>query len=337
MPVSGVALLGDNGHGKTNLLEALAYPVLFRSFRGAADSDVAQFGGPGFLLECAVAAAGAETTIRAQWRRGRAKELQLNGAPAERLSEAAGRWLAVTFLPEDTELASGGAQVRRAFLDRMLALADPQLLRALSRYRAALTQRNAALRRKDGVSARAFEGPLAQAGARIVQARLAWIAARAATLADELHTVGEHGTPGLAYDGHDELADIDAWPGALDATRSRDELRGTTGRGPHRDDLTLLLDGRSLRAFGSTGQQRSAAIALRLTELETLRAARHDEPALILDDVFAELDAERQRRLATRLTAGAPRQVFVSAPRRDELPPTLELPIWTLAEGRVQR
>jgi len=335
IPASGLALLGPNGHGKTNLLEAVAYPVLFRSFRGAADGDVAAFGGPGFVVESTVAALAGETTLRATWRRGKAKALLLDGAPVERLAQAAGSWLAVTFLPDDTALASGGASVRRAYLDRMLALADPRTLRALSRYRAAVSQRNAALRRKDSASARAFEGPMAQAGAAIVQARLDWIAAYGETLAAELSGLGEFGTPALAYEGHAELADAAAWPAAIDATRAGDEARGTTGRGPHRDDLTLLLNGRPLRSFGSTGQQRSAAIALRLTELETLRAARHDEPGLILDDVFAELDGERQQRLATRLMAGGERQVFISAPRAAELPAALALPIWRVAHGTV--
>jgi DNA replication and repair protein RecF len=105
--------------------------------------------------------------------------------------------------------------------------------------------------------------------------------------------------------------------------------------GPHRDDLLLEIGGKSLRDYGSTGQQRCAAIALKLMEIETLREARDTEPALLLDDVFAELDRERQRRLATRLLGSADRQVFVTAPRSDELPAEIELPVWEIREGRV--
>jgi DNA replication and repair protein RecF len=105
--------------------------------------------------------------------------------------------------------------------------------------------------------------------------------------------------------------------------------------GPHRDDLVLELGGRPIRSVGSTGQQRTAAVALKLLELTTLAAARGTEPALLLDDVFSELDGERQRRLAGRLSAGPVRQVFVTAPRRDELPPGIELGTWRVESGRV--
>jgi len=334
VPAAGMALLGPNGHGKTNLLEAIAYPVLFRSFRGAPDAEVAAFGGPGFAVTCEVQRRDGPTTLAAVVRRGRAKSLQVDGAVPERLADAAGRWLAVTFLPDDTALASGGAAVRRAYLDRMLALADREVLRALSRYRAALAQRNAALRRKDPRSARLYETPLAAAGARIVQARLAWLASAAERLANELAAVGEAGAPGAGYEGNVELADVNAWPAAFDAARGRDEQRGTTSVGPHRDDLRLLLDGRPLRSFGSTGQQRSAAIALRLLELETLATARQVRPALLVDDVFAELDAERQRRLAHRLLE-RPAQRVVTAPRAEDLPTELELPRWHVRDGVV--
>jgi DNA replication and repair protein RecF len=106
--------------------------------------------------------------------------------------------------------------------------------------------------------------------------------------------------------------------------------------GPHRDDLVLELEGRPLRTFCSTGQLRSGAIALRLLELETLRETRGTEPALVLDDIFAELDGERQRRLAARLVGNEMRQCFVSAPRLDELPAALTLPRWEVEAGRVR-
>jgi DNA replication and repair protein RecF len=108
--------------------------------------------------------------------------------------------------------------------------------------------------------------------------------------------------------------------------------------GPHRDDVQLLVGERAVRDFGSTGQQRSAAIALKLIEIATLERARATEPALLLDDVFAELDRERQRRLAGRLLdRHGGRQVFLTAPRRDELPENLALPIWDVEGGLIRR
>ena len=104
--------------------------------------------------------------------------------------------------------------------------------------------------------------------------------------------------------------------------------------GPHRDDLILEIGGRPLREFGSNGQQRGAAVALKLIELAALRTARGTEPALLLDDVFAAFDRERQRRLARRLLEAPDRQVFLTAPRLDELPPDLALPLWRIDAGK---
>ncbi|RPJ83987.1 MAG: hypothetical protein EHM13_06055 [Acidobacteria bacterium] len=107
--------------------------------------------------------------------------------------------------------------------------------------------------------------------------------------------------------------------------------------GPHRADLTLEVHGRPIREYGSTGQLRSAAVALKLIEISTLRAAHGTEPALLLDDVFAELDRERQGRLSRRLLRSGERQVFLTAPRRDELPSELDLEIWDVLAGRVRK
>jgi DNA replication and repair protein RecF len=109
-----------------------------------------------------------------------------------------------------------------------------------------------------------------------------------------------------------------------------------TTTGPHRDDLTLLLGGRNLRDYGSTGQHRSAAIALKLLELDTIADAAGASPVLLLDDVFAELDGERQERLASRLIGQRRAQVFVTSPRAGELPAGLRLPVWTVADGKVR-
>jgi DNA replication and repair protein RecF len=344
IPPWGVAVLGANGQGKTNLLEAVYYPVLFRSVRGAPDADVARFGGLGFHVEahvgCAAAAGTAAngavrvvaTTCRMQPRR---KRIAVDGAETDRAADAVGAWLAVAFLPEDVGLAIGPGAARRQYLDRLLSLADRRYLLALTRYRAALAQRNSALRKGRPELAQAFDAPLGAAGAEVVAARGRWAAAAAEGFAAELAGLGEPGSARLRYVGREELADPAAWPAALADALPADRARGLTTVGPHRDDLALEIDGRPVRGFGSTGQQRSAAVALKLLEIATLAAAHETEPALLLDDVFAELDRERQDRLAARLR-GAPRQVVVTAPRADELPPGLELPVWEVVGGRVE-
>jgi DNA replication and repair protein RecF len=338
VPREGAALLGRNGQGKTNLLEAIYYPVLFRSLRGGADGEVAAFGGSGFHVGAVVAADRAPLEIAATYQNaGKRKRISVNGADTPRLADAVGQWMAVAFTPGDVGLASGPAAERRHYLDRMLSLADRGYLHALSRYRAALAQRNSALRQGRFELAGAFDRVLAEAGATVVAARWAWAGPAAERFAAEFECLGEAERATLAYRGNPELADQDAWESALRESREADLARGMTTVGPHRDDLTLRIGGRLLREYGSTGQLRSAAVALKLIEIETLREARGTEPGLLLDDVFAELDRERQRRLAVRLLGGAERQVFVTAPRPDELPPGLALEVWSMADGRVSR
>jgi DNA replication and repair protein RecF len=335
LPASGVALLGANAQGKTNLLEAVYYPVLFRSFRGAPDQEIGRFDGPGFHLEATVegAARGAITATYAA--PAKRKRILVDGEEPERLAEVVGSWLAVSFLPDDVDLSTGPAAARRGFLDRLLSLADREYWRSLARYRAALAQRNSALRQGRPGLARAFDAPLAEAGAAVVRTRERWAAGAAKQFAQEFDCLGEGAGASLRYRGHSELADPVAWDAALGQALARDQARGMTTVGPHRDDLVLEVGGKPLREFGSNGQQRGAAVALKLIELAALRTARGTEPALLLDDVFAAFDRDRQRRLARRLLDVPERQVFLTAPRMDELPPDLALPVWRIDAGRI--
>jgi DNA replication and repair protein RecF len=328
-------LLGPNAQGKTNFLEAVYYPVLFRSFRGAPDQEVTRFGSPGFHVEASVEESGVASLAAGYQPIGRRKRILLDGDEPERLAEAVGRWLAVVFLPGDVDLASGPATLRRQYLDRLLSLADRGYLRALARYRAALAQRNSALRQGRPELAWAFDGPLASAGAEIVAARDRWVRHAGERFAAELDCIGERGIAGLTYRGAPELADPGAWAQALREAMDADRSRCASTVGPHRDDLTLEIGGRPIREYGSTGQQRSAAVALKLLEMTTLREARDTEPALLLDDVFAELDDDRRHRLAARLIGPEDRQVFLTAPRREELPRGLGLEVWSVTDGRV--
>jgi DNA replication and repair protein RecF len=332
-PPGGVALLGANAQGKTNLLEAIYYPVLFRSFRGAPDQQVIGDAG-GFHVEVRVE--GAEARTVATTYAGRKKRITVDGEEIGRLADAMGIWLGVAFLPSDLALASGPAVARRQYLDRLLSLASRTYFRALTRYRGALAQRNSALRQGHSELAQAFDAPLGASGAEVVRARLGWMTGAAEQFAAEFQCLGEFGEARLQYRGRRELADEGAWRGALAGSLADDRARGMTTIGPHRDDLLLSIGNRSLRDYGSTGQQRSAAVALKLIEIATLRQARGTEPALLLDDVFAELDRERQTRLALRLMAPEARQLFVTSPRRDELPPNLDLPVWVVENGRLR-
>ncbi|HWA16728.1 MAG TPA: DNA replication and repair protein RecF [Gemmatimonadales bacterium] len=337
VPPEGMVLLGANGQGKTSVLEAIGYPVLFRSFRTSVDADVVRFGESGFRVTLQFEAGARERTVAAEFRvAGKRRRQELDGVPVPRLAEIAGQWLAVVFCPEDVRLASGPAGVRRLFLDRTLALSDTGYLRALGRYRNALAQRNAALKQSRSDLAAAFDAPLAQAGSVVVASRCRWIEAHREGFTRLLIELGEQSGEGtLEYLGHAELADPATWVARLQRAGARDAALRTTTVGPHRDELLVKLAGRSLREYGSTGQHRAAAIALKLLERDTIRDATGHTPALLLDDVFAELDRQRQERLAARLFDGRGAQVFLSAPRSDELPVGLRLPVWTLDRGRV--
>ncbi|HEX9754298.1 MAG TPA: DNA replication and repair protein RecF [Gemmatimonadales bacterium] len=337
LPPGGAVFLGPNAHGKTSLLECLYYPVLFRSFRAATDSEVTRWDGPGFRLTLEANVTGASRTFSAEFdRAARQKRVQVDGAPVPRITDAVGEWLAVAFLPTDLSLVQGAAVERRRYLDRVLSLADARYLRALIRFRATLAQRNAALRSGNDAVARAFDPQLREPGAYVVQRRHQWVREMAEEFAAECAALGEESRITIRYRGNPALAEEAEWDAALQAAAAQEITRGMSLVGPQRDDLMLECDGRSLRDFGSTGQHRTAAIALKLCELATLRAARRVEPVLLLDDVFSELDRERQQHLAARLGAPAVQQVCVTTPRRDELPPDLELEVFEVTLGRVR-
>ena len=336
LPARGAVFLGANGHGKTNLLELLYYPVLFRSLRGTRDIDVTRHGEAGFQLTLTLEEGSRPRALSAGFRcLGKRKRLEIDGAAPERLGDAIGHWLAVAFLPTDLRLVQGAAAERRQYLDRVLSLADRGYLRALSRYRAALAQRNAALRLRRPDLAGAFDGHLSEAGALLIRQRMAWTAEQAEPLTATCIALGETDEVTLRYRGDETLAEPGQWSDALARSAGREAVLGATTVGPHRHDLELRIGGRPLREVGSTGQQRTAAVALKLLERETLAAASGAEPALLLDDVFAELDRERQERLAARLLAGGARQTFITSPREDELPDGFHLEALQVESGRV--
>lgn len=337
IPPAGGAFLGPNGQGKTNLLEALYYPVLWRSFRGATDADMARWDGPGFHVAVTVGGTGARVMCEASYLRAtRRKRVRIDGVEAPRLVDAVGHWVAAVFVPGDVALVQGSAAVRRQYLDRVLSLTDRTYLQALLRYRSALAQRNAALRQAQPALVKVFGEAMALPGAEVMRQRLAWVDGWGARFAAECAALGEPVPVALSYRGRPALTEPEGWAPALAAVAEREQRQGITLVGPQRDDLVLTLDGRSLREVGSTGQQRTAAVALKLCELAALSRQGAVEPVLMLDDVFAELDRTRQERLAARLTEIAPAQVFVTAPRQDEMPPGLALPVFRVEGGEVR-
>jgi DNA replication and repair protein RecF len=333
VPDAGVALVGDNGHGKTNLLEAVYYLHIFRSLRGARDVELVRFGAAGFHV-AAVAEGTRWNRIGAGFERepgtGR-RRIVLDGVPCERVADALGALPSVAFSPSDVILVAGGPAARRRWLDVTLASTSPRYLAALRDYRLALAQRNAALRSRSRSSpASVWDGALASSGAVLTIARAAFLAWARPRARDHGVALGERGSIELRHRtgealvaGATEEQAREAITVALAAGHDRDVERGMTHHGPHRDDVDLRLDGVSLRRFGSAGQQRTAAIALRMLECHWHREQGGRDPLLLLDDPVAELDRSRAARVLELLTSQASNQVLLAVPREDDIPPAL--------------
>ena len=348
-PSAGAVVVGENGQGKSNLLEAIYYLHLLRSVRGARDVDVVRFGAPGFHIAARTSGGTYHELSAGFERQGRRKRVKLDGAEPPRLSDALGALPCVLFSPADVDLVAGAPSSRRRYLDILLALSSRPYLAALQRYRAALAQRNAALRETlRGTGPRAeqrvaiWEAPLAEHGAVLWRDRVAWSGQCAGRFAELCAAIGEQAPVAMRYTTPLEpssasVEDIaDALGRALEQRRGLDMRRGITHAGPHRDDLALTLDGRELRAFGSAGQQRTAAIALRLLEAETLRERLSAAPLFLLDDPFAELDARRSSRILDLLAAQGMGQTLLTVPRESDIPPALSsLARWRIAAGVV--
>ncbi|MFQ5688892.1 MAG: DNA replication/repair protein RecF [Gemmatimonadota bacterium] len=361
-PEAGVAIVGRNGSGKTNLLEAIYYLQVFRSFRGARDAELVRFGQDVFRVEGGLRERQAERRLAAAYERsGRRKKVEVDGREAVPLSAAIGSLGAVVFRPDDIEIVRGSPAGRRRFLDILLSLVVPGYLADLQRYRSVLAQRNEALRgaAPAEVLAAWTEGLIAP-GSAIMAARAAWVSSRAGAFSS-YHEVISGGQPAeLGYraalapprDGETRsgsapwsLGAREEWAerfrAALAGVEERERRRGFTLAGPHRDDLDLrspLADSRSrdVRTYGSSGQQRTAALALRLVEADTLRERVGREPVYLLDDVFAELDEGRSERLLTLLDQGRSGQVILTAPKQTDV--TLRggaLARWRIRNGRL--
>jgi DNA replication and repair protein RecF len=332
-PREGLVVFGENGQGKTNLLEAIHYLEILRSMRGARDQDLVRFGADAFHI-----AAEVETDRRREIgvgfeRAGKRKRVRLDGDIPERLSDALGALPSVMFSPADAELITGAPAARRRYLDILLALTTRGYLSALQRYRAALARRNAALReaakagRASASSVAVWEPPLAEHGATLIRERAAWVSETGARFEQLCADIGEATAVRMRYaSGVEAGGDLTAaLAAALEEKRNIDLRRGLTHAGPHRDDLVVSLTGtdgvsRDLRTFGSAGQQRSAAIALRMLEAATFTERMGRSPVFLLDDPFAELDSRRSANVLGLLMRTGMGQTILVVPRESDIP-----------------
>jgi DNA replication and repair protein RecF len=337
-----VLLLGENAQGKTNILEAAMLLTTGRPERASGDADLIAWDARDeaqpfarVVGEARRASGDVAVDITIVGRVGAnglaaSKRFKLNGV-AKRAADVAGAITAVLFTTDDMELVKGPPSGRRRYMDVMLTQADRAYARALRSYGKVITQRNALLKRVfEGAAEREeldyWDAELARDGATMLISRAAAIA-EIAEAAAELHgrLSGEREVLGVRYEprldwsadrlaqsSHEEVAA--ALQERLHATQQRDAAAGITLTGPHRDDVSLMLGGEPAASFASRGQQRTAALALRLAEARLLRERAGEQPILLLDDVLSELDEGRRGSVLEAIEAD---QMLITSPDRD--------------------
>lgn len=361
----GVSVLrGRNGQGKTNLAEAIGYLAAQGSHRVATDAPLVRHGAERAVLRGGVVRADRRALLEIEINPGKANRARLNRSPVPRAREILGILRTVLFAPEDLALVKGDPGERRRFLDELLTARAPRFAGVRSDYDRVLKQRNALLksaaahRRPPGAEMLAtlevWDTHLAKAGAELLAARLELTAALR-PLAANAYTAVARPAAAAAGAGAEaqDVADLeyrsslddaelstdrgklaDALREGMERARRQELERGVSLVGPHRDELSLTLAGMPTRGYASQGESWSFALALRLAAFELLRADG-DDPVLILDDVFAELDAERRSRLAA-LVAPA-EQVIITAAVPDDVPAELSGAAYDVAAGGVTR
>ena len=351
-PPEGVALIGDNAQGKSNFLEAIYYLETFRSFRGARDEQLIGFDSELFRVTGTMQATdeecGTEVVTAAFERNGKRKKVSVNGDEPERLGDALGRLAAVVFSPRDTQLVSGGPKERRRFLDVILSLSQPGYLAAIQDYRKTLHQRNVSLKSGQPPSVvMAWDSGLVKLGASVIQARREWLNLHCEAFSDYYARVSGGVTAHITYAPSLSLIGVaseqgiaEAFRDALSVTAERERRVGATVVGPHRDDIQLRLDNGGslldLRQYGSGGQRRTAALALRLVEAKSIRESRCKQPLVLLDDVFAEFDSGRSERVLELMETEETGQVVLTAPREEHVRiHRNSLPRWHIKAGVV--
>ncbi|ASW52916.1 DNA replication/repair protein RecF [Plantactinospora sp. KBS50] len=349
----GNVLVGPNGMGKTNLIEALGYVATLSSHRVATDAPLVRAGAGAGVVRCAIQHEGRELLVELEIVPGRANRARLGRSPVRRARDVLGALRLVLFAPEDLELVRGDPGERRRYLDELLVSRAPRFAGVRADYDRVIKQRNALLRsaylarktgggRADLSTLDVWDVHLARHGAELLTGRLELVAALAPHLAKSYDAVaaGRHGAS-IGYRPSVELPEVpdraavqEALAAALVATRPAEIERGVTLVGPHRDDLHLALGPLPARGYASHGESWSYALALRLAAYELLRADGI-EPVLALDDVFAELDTGRRDRLAG-LVGGAA-QLLVTCAVADDVPAALRGARFEVTEGAVRR
>ena len=309
LPAGLTAVVGDNGQGKTNLLESVAYLAQLDSFRGAPTEALVRMGATTAVVRADVEREERELLIEAELGAGRSR-VQVNRQRLARTRDLLGALRVTVFAPDDLEMVKGGPATRRRYLDDLLVARSPKLDVLRTDLDRILRQRNALLKQMAGrhgggegalATLDVWDERFASAGAALVSARVDLLARLAPALAIAYaHVAGANADIGATYEQSWE-GDLGA---ALRAARDVDIRRAVTTVGPHRDELGLTIEGRVARTHASQGEQRSLALAMRLAGHDVVATEIGASPVLLLDDVFSELDPTRSAALLAHVPPG---------------------------------
>lgn len=348
------AFVGPNGQGKTNLVEAIGYVATLGSHRVATDAPLVRLGAERAVVRASVVAGSRTTLVELEITPGRANRARINRSDNVRPRDVLGLLRTVLFAPEDLSLVKGDPGERRRFLDDLLTARAPRLAGVRQDYERVLKQRNALLKtaaaaRRSGGGKGAdlstlevWDGHLARAGAELTAFRIQLVAALQPLVSAAYGQLAPGGGETVleyrsSFEGELPTSREQAEQQLLDAllaARRQEIDRGLTLVGPHRDELVLRLGQLPAKGYASHGESWSYALALRLASYDLLRADG-GEPVLVLDDVFAELDAARRDRLAELVADGE--QVLVTAAVAEDVPGALAGARFSVSGGEVRR
>ena len=306
--------LGNNAQGKTNLLESLFIMGLGKSFRTNKDADMIAFGKDFARANCAIEGEKGETDIDIVYK-NEGKIIKVDGVKLNRSVDLLENVYIVVFSPDDLRIIKDGPEQRRRFLDRELCQIKPVYYSDLGNYKKVLKNRNSLLREKnpDRTLFDVFDTSLAEYGARIAKERKEFTK-RLQDISSGIHSDISSGTEQLKIEYETKVEDKESFRYHLQKNFESDLYKGYTGFGPHKDDLKIEINGTDIRTYGSQGQQRTAALSMKLAEIGLIKQETGCNAILLLDDVLSELDGSRQRFLIESMKDI---QVFITATEID--------------------
>jgi len=342
-------IYGENAQGKTNILESIFICASGRSHRTNRDLDLVKIGKQGYTVNLLVNKKDEETSIQISFRKDEKKSLKINDIPAKKIGNLMGHLNVVMFSPEDLLIIKEGPTERRRFLDIAISQLKPSYFYDLQQYAKIVSQRNTLLKeiqnRKSLLDTlEIWNNNIVKTGSRIIRTRKEFVK-KLSKIAGEVHRKITNGAENLSLkyacsfniENCESIGEIEkAFEKALEEAYTKELTRCTTLVGPQRDDCEILLNGMSIKLYGSQGQQRSAVLSMKLSEIEIMKEDTGEYPVLLLDDVMSEMDVNRQEYLFESIKGN---QTFITCTEKDffeERVPLEKSKFFRVYNGKIQ-